>query len=112
MFCQRGRDEIDHRNRYSPLSGKHLHSDVLLRAQLKGMVGKYCTGLGVIALKLNSSSPFLGGRVENNQLYLGAVHTITRKYALCQKRFEREGVVACLGCFYETSLLTEQNVKD
>lgn len=66
-----------------------------------GMVGKYCTGLGVIALKLNSSSPFLRGGEENNQLYLGTGHTITRKYALCQKRFKREGVVF-FGCFFET----------
>lgn len=50
-----------------------------------GMVGKYCTGLGVIALKLNSSSPFLRGGEENNQLYLGAGHTITEICPLPKK---------------------------
>lgn len=36
--------------------------------------------MGVVASKLNLSSPFLGGRVEeNNQFYLGTGYTIIRK---------------------------------
>lgn len=52
------------------------------------MAGRLCAGLVVVTSKLNSTSPFLGGGVEqNNQLYLGKGHTIRRKMPSPQQQW-------------------------